>query len=106
MVDIHADRPILNHSVYCAAKAGLVMLTKSLAAELGPNIRVNAVAAGAILWPETMETDQADEIVSRTALKRRGEPTDIAEAVLFLVKGASYITGQIITVDGGRTIQQ
>lgn len=106
MVDIHADRPIANHSVYCAAKAGLVMLTKSLAADLGPDIRVNAVAAGAIIWPESMQSDQADEIVSRIALKRRGEPSDIANTVLFLVDQASYITGQVITVDGGRTIQQ
>lgn len=106
MVDIHADRPIINHSVYCAAKAGLVMLTKSLAADLGPQIRVNAVAAGAIIWPETMQSAQADEIVSRIALKRQGEPCDIADTVLFLVDQASYITGQIITVDGGRTIQQ
>jgi len=106
MVDIHADRPIINHSVYCAAKAGLVMLTKSLASDLGPEIRVNAVAAGAIIWPETMQSEQADEIVSRIALKRRGEPSDIADTVFFLVNQASYMTGQIITVDGGRTIQQ
>ena len=106
MVDIHADRPISNHSVYCAAKAGLVMLTKSLASDLGPEIRVNAVAAGAIIWPETMQSEQADEIVSRIALKRRGEPSDIADTVFFLVNQANYITGQIINVDGGRTIQQ
>ncbi len=106
MVDIHADRPIANHGVYCAAKAGLVMLTKSLAVDLSPEVRVNAVAAGAIIWPESMKDGQSDEIVSRIALKRRGEPSDIAETVLFLVDQASYITGQIITVDGGRTIQQ
>jgi pteridine reductase len=106
MVDIHADRPISNHSVYCAAKAGLVMLTKSLAFDLGPQIRVNAVAAGAIIWPEAMQSEQADEIVSRIALKRQGAPSDIADTVLFLVNRAGYITGQIISVDGGRTIQQ
>ncbi|PWQ98442.1 pteridine reductase [Leucothrix arctica] len=106
MVDIHADRPIANHSVYCAAKAGLVMLTKSLATDLGPDVRVNAVAAGAIIWPEAMGSNQSDEIVSRIALKRRGELGDIADTVLFLVNRASYITGQIITVDGGRTVQQ
>ena len=106
MVDIHADRPINSHVVYCAAKAGLVMLTKSLAADLAPKVRVNAVAAGAIIWPETMHANQTDEILARIALERRGEPSDIAEAVLFLVSKASYITGQILTVDGGRTIQQ
>ena len=106
MVDIHADRPIADHGVYCAAKAGLVMLTKSLATDLGPDVRVNAVAAGAIIWPEAMQSNQSDEIVSRIALKRRGELEDIADTVLFLVNRASYITGQIITVDGGRTIQQ
>lgn len=106
MVDIHADRPIKNHSVYCAAKAGLVMLTKSLATDLAPEVRVNGVAAGAIIWPEKMQENQVSEIVSRIALKRCGEATDIAEVILFLAKQANYVTGQIITVDGGRSIQQ
>ncbi|RVU84049.1 pteridine reductase [Leucothrix sargassi] len=106
MVDIHADRPLKGHSVYCAAKAGLVMLTQSLALELGPKVRVNAVAAGAIIWPENMQSDQMDEIVSKVALGKCGEPKDIAEMILFLVGKASYVTGQVLRVDGGRTIQQ
>lgn len=105
VVDIHADRPLKNYSVYCIAKAGLVMLTKSLACELGPAIRVNAVAPGAILWPEhDMDDATRDRIVSRTFLKRRGEPDDIARAVLYLVRDAGYVTGQVLTVDGGRSL--
>jgi len=104
IVDIHADRPLKGHPVYCMAKAGLVMMTKSLAKELGPNIRVNAVAPGAILWPEGMEAEMKDDIVSRTALKRIGDPEDIAKTVLFLAHDASYMTGQILSVDGGRSL--
>lgn len=105
IVDIHADRPLKNHTVYCCAKAGLVMLTKSLARELGPKVRCNAVAPGAIMWPETDQSeDEKNEIVSRTALKRSGSPQDIAKAVRFLVTDAPYVTGQIIPVDGGRTL--
>lgn len=105
IVDIHADKPMKNHTIYCAAKAGLAMITKSLAKELGPDIRVNGVAPGAIMWPEN-ELDEAtqNDIVERTALKRSGMPDDIAAAVLFLVRDAHYITGQIIPVDGGRSI--
>jgi pteridine reductase len=105
IVDIHAERPLKNHPLYSAAKAGLVMLTKSLARELAPDIRVNGVAPGAILWPQ-QETDEArkDYIISRTALRRQGSPEEVAKAVLFLINDASYITGQIITVDGGRTL--
>lgn len=105
MVDIHADRPLRGHPVYSIAKAGLVMLTKSLAAELGPEVRVNAVAPGAILWPESdMDQGTKDEIISRTFLKRRGDPTDIARAVRFLVRDATYVTGQVLAVDGGRSL--
>lgn len=104
MVDIHADKPLKNHSVYCMAKAGLVMMTKSLAKELGPNVRVNAVAPGAILWPEGMEQLLKEEILSRTALKKPGSPEDIAKTILFLVKDAPYMTGQILAVDGGRSL--
>lgn len=105
IVDIHADKPMKNHTIYCAAKAGLAMITKSLAKELGPEIRVNGVAPGAIMWPEN-ELDDAvqNDIVERTALKRSGMPDDIAATVLFLARDAHYITGQIIPVDGGRSI--
>jgi pteridine reductase len=104
MVDVHALRPMRNHPVYCAAKAGLVMLTQSLAKELGPAIRVNGVAPGAILWPDNeMNEDTRSSILERTALKRAGEPRHIADTILFLVN-TDYITGQIICVDGGRTL--
>ncbi len=105
MVDIHADRPLKNHTIYCIAKAGVAMMTKSLARELGPEIRVNGVAPGAILWPENeLDETTKSEILSRTALKRSGTPEDIARTILFLVRDGRYITGQIIPVDGGRTL--
>lgn len=104
IVDIHAERPLKNYPIYCAAKAGLVMLTKSLAKELGPAIRVNAVAPGAILWPDDLADDVKQEIMSRTALKRKGSPEDIAKAVQYLADDATYVTGQILTVDGGRSL--
>jgi pteridine reductase len=105
MVDVHAQRPMKDHPIYCAAKAGLVMITMSLAKELGPEIRVNAVAPGAILWPENdMHDDTKSLILDRTALKRPGEPDDIANTILFLVRDAPYITGQVIAVDGGRLL--
>ncbi len=104
IVDIHADRPLKNHTVYCVAKAGLVMLTKSLAREFGDDIRVNAIAPGAIMWPLDITEDLKSEIVSRTALKRKGEPLDIAKAVLYLVENADYMTGQVLTIDGGRSL--
>ena len=105
IVDIHADRPLKAHPVYSIAKAGLVMLTKALARELGPEVRVNAVAPGAILWPEhALDTAAKEYIISRTALKRQGVPHDIAQAVLFLIRDASYISGHVLTVDGGRSL--
>ncbi|MBD3610572.1 MAG: pteridine reductase [Gammaproteobacteria bacterium] len=105
IVDIHAERPLRNYPVYSMAKAGLVMLTKSLAGELGPEIRVNAVAPGAILWPEhDMDDVTKQRIVSRTFLKRQGEPTDISKAIRFYIEAAPYISGQIIAVDGGRSL--
>ena len=105
IIDVHAFRPMRQHTVYCAAKSGLAMLTQSLAKELGPDIRVNGVAPGAILWPENnMNTETQNTILERTALKRPGDPEDIAKAVLFLARDADYITGQIIPVDGGRTL--
>jgi len=106
MVDIHGDRPLELHPVYSIAKAGLIMLTKSMARELGPDVRVNGVAPGVILWPESPQNETTQqEIISRTALKREGNPMDIARTIEFLVCNADYITGQIITVDGGRTLQ-
>ena len=110
MVDVHAQRPMKDHPVYCAAKAGLAMITMSLAKELGPDIRVNGIAPGAILWPagNSADGDMPEHtkslILERTALKRPGQPIDIANTILFLVKDADYITGQIIAVDGGRSI--
>ncbi len=110
MIDIHAQRPMKQHPVYCAAKAGLAMLTMSLAKDLGPDIRVNGVAPGAILWPagDGANGDMPDQtknlILQRTSLKRSGEPIDIAKTILFLARDADYITGQIIAVDGGRSL--
>ena len=105
MVDVHAQRPMKEHPVYCAAKAGLAMLTMSLAKELGPEVRVNGVAPGAILWPENdMPEHTKNLILERTSIKRPGEPIDIAKTILFLVRDGEYITGQIIAVDGGRSI--
>jgi pteridine reductase len=106
IVDIHAEHGLSGYPVYSIAKAGLVSMTKVLAKELGPKVRVNAVAPGAILWPEDNNlSEQAKaEITQRVLLKRSGDPRDIAKAVLFLIKDADYITGQIITVDGGRSL--
>jgi pteridine reductase len=105
MVDIHALRPLKAHPVYSVAKAGLAMLTRSLARELGPEIRVNGIAPGPVLWPEgDLDEELKREIIGRTALKRHGTPQDIARTALFLAKDAPYITGQIIAVDGGRSI--
>lgn len=107
LVDIHAERPLAKHPIYSIAKAGNAMLVKSLARELGPEIRVNGIAPGAILWPsEELPEKVKSEIVARTALKRAGTPEDIARTVLFLVQDAGYISGQIIAVDGGRSVQQ
>ncbi|HBH35713.1 MAG TPA: pteridine reductase [Gammaproteobacteria bacterium] len=107
LVDIHALRPKRGYLVYSIAKAANAMLVKSLALELGPEIRVNGVAPGVILWPEHDISDaEKQEVLSRIALQRPGDPDDIAETVVFLVTGAEYITGQIIAVDGGRTVQQ
>lgn len=105
IVDIHADRPLKDYPIYCVAKAGLAMLTKSLARELAPAVRVNGVSPGAIMWPEVEAYEPLhQEIINRTALKREGEPGNIADAVWFLINSADYITGQIIAVDGGRTL--
>ena len=105
IVDIHALRPLKWHCVYSVAKAGLAMLTRSLARELGPDIRVNGIAPGPVLWPERpMDEALQREIIAKTALKRHGTPRDVARTALFLARDAPYITGQIIAVDGGRSI--
>jgi len=105
IVDIHGERPLKAHPVYSTAKAGLVMLSRTLARELGPEIRVNAVAPGAIMWPENGIDDVTKKrILSRTTLKRQGAPDDIARAALFLIRDAGYVSGQTITVDGGRSL--
>lgn len=105
MADVHGLRPLPEFSVYCTAKAGLIMLTQVLARELGPSIRVNGIAPGAILWPERpISEGQRAELLAKTALERMGSPEDIARTVLFLVRDAPYITGQVIAVDGGRLL--
>ena len=105
LVDIYAERPLKNYPVYNVAKAGLIGLTRTLARELGPEVRVNAVSPGAILWPEGDVDEIAQQrLISRTPLKRTGNPTDIAQTVLFLVRDAEFLTGQIVNVDGGRSI--
>jgi pteridine reductase len=105
IVDIHAQRPLRNHTVYGPAKAALVMLTRSMAKDLAPDIRVNGVAPGAILWPED-EMNEATKatILKQIPLERPGDPADVAGCVLYLVRDATYVTGQIIAVDGGRSI--
>jgi pteridine reductase len=105
LADIHGMRPLRRHPVYSVAKAGLIMLTRSLARELGPHIRVNAIAPGPVLWPEDgLDTALQAEIIDRTALKRPGSATDVARAVLFFATDAPYVTGQILAVDGGRSV--
>ena len=107
IVDIHADYPMKNYIVYTTAKGGLLALTRSLARELGPEVRVNGVAPGTILWPddEAWKDELARQrIMNQTALKRIGEPDDIAKTVEFLLTAAPYITGQVIAVDGGRSV--
>ena len=105
IVDIHAQRPLSNHLVYGSAKAGLAMLTRALAKELAPDVRVNGVSPGAILWPESdMSDDTKASILDQVPLARAGEPGDIAGCVVYLVRDATYVTGQIVAVDGGRSI--
>lgn len=106
IVDIHAERPLKDFVVYSVAKAGLVGLTRSLARELAPDVRVNAVAPGPILWPEdgTFDEVSRQRIISRTPLKREGSPDDIAKAVHYLIVDAPYVTGETLNVDGGRHV--
>lgn len=105
LADIHGRRPLRRYPVYSVAKAGVVMLTRSLARELGPHVRVNAVAPGPVMWPEDgMDAALQAKILARTALKRPGSAVDVARACLFFATEAPYITGQILAVDGGRSI--
>lgn len=105
IVDIYAERPLRGHTVYCMAKAALAMATKSLALELGPEVRVNGVAPGNVLWSENpIKAETLETVLERTALERQGAPGDIAGAVLWLLRGNHYVTGQILAVDGGRTL--
>jgi pteridine reductase len=104
IVDIHGLRPLKGFPVYSAAKAGLVMLTHALARELAPQVRVNAIAPGPVLFPETgLTEDKKTDIIERTLLKRRGSPQDIARAALFFAADAPYVTGQVLAIDGGRS---
>ncbi len=105
IVDIHGMRPLRHYPVYCVAKAGLIMLTKSLAKELAPHVRVNAVAPGPVMWPEGgLDESLRAKIIDRTLLKRPGSPEDVTRAVLFFATDAPYVTGQILAVDGGRSV--
>lgn len=103
IADIHAERPRAGYAMYGAAKAGLLAITRSLALELAPRIRVNAISPGAILWASTEDDELQAKTLGRIPLERRGDPADIAEAVLYLAQ-ARYVTGQVINVDGGRLI--
>lgn len=108
VVDIHAQRPLKNHAIYNISKAGIAMMTKTLAKELAPNIRVCGVSPGSILWPEneaSLTDEQKNKMLNKIALGKQGDATDIANTVLFLAN-SPYITGQIINVDGGRTLNQ
>jgi pteridine reductase len=104
LVDIHGLRPLKHYAVYSVAKAGLIMLTKALARELAPDVRVNAVAPGPVMWPDTADEALKEKVVSRTLLKRPGSAVDVARAVLFFAASAPYVTGQILAVDGGRSV--
>ena len=105
MIDIHAQRPLPEHPVYSTAKAGLMMLTRSLARELAPEVRVNGIAPGPILWPEGgLAPGLQEEIIDKTLLKRSGSPEDIVRTALFFARDATYVTGQILAVDGGRSV--
>jgi len=105
MLDIYAERPLAGYTLYCMTKASLAAMTRSLALELGPDIRVNGIAPGAVLWPAEGKSDEEqNELLSRTPLKRAGTPEDVASAILWLLRDAHYTTGQVIHVDGGRTL--
>jgi pteridine reductase len=105
LVDIYAERPLADHPLYCMAKAALAAMTRSLALDLAPEIRVNGVAPGAVMWPNDGKPyDDQQAMLARTPLKRAGTPEDVAATVLWLLRDAPFVTGQIIRVDGGRTL--
>lgn len=105
IADVYGMKPLLGHAAYCAAKAGLIMLTRALALELAPNVRVNAIAPGAVLWPETHGAElESAAVLAQIPMGHAGKPADVAESVVFLVRDAHYMTGQVIKVDGGRAI--
>lgn len=105
LIDIHATQPLARHPVYCMAKAALAMATRALAKELGPEVRVNGVSPGAVLWPESgKNSEEQQALVARTALRRIGTPEELAAAVLFLLRDATFVTGEILKVDGGRAL--
>ncbi len=105
LIDIHIKSPPKDHAVYIAAKAGLEVLTRSLARDLAPEVRVNGISPGAILWPEgELDAETKDKILNSVPLNRKGDPQDISDCVLFLINSASYISGQTISVDGGKSI--
>jgi pteridine reductase len=105
ILDIHASKPLRDHSVYCMAKAGLSMMTRALAQDLAPEIRVNGIAPGAIVWPEQNISEQERQrIVSQTPMGRTGDVADISGLAVFLATDAEFITGQVIAVDGGRSV--
>jgi len=106
ITDVHAERSLRDYAVYCISKSGLLMMTRALAKEWGPSVRVNAVAPGAVMWPEgenVMSVVEKNKVIERTALKRHGEPHDIASAVLFFIRDATYVSGQVLNIDGGRS---
>lgn len=105
LVDVYAERPLPGHPVYCMAKAALRMLTQALAVELGPEVRVNGIAPGNVLWSTNpVKAETAQTVEARTALRRQGGPDDISDAALFLIRDARYTTGHILSVDGGRLL--
>jgi pteridine reductase len=105
LLDIYAERPLADHPLYCMAKAALLAMTRSLALDLGPDIRVNGVAPGAVMWPsEGKAYDDQQAMIQRTPLQRAGTPDDVANTVLWLLRDAPFVTGQIIRIDGGRTL--
>jgi len=107
LVDIHGMRPLKRHPAYSSAKAGLIMLTRSLARELAPHVRVNAIAPGPVLWPEgDLDAALKQNILSRTPLGRVGSAEDIAKAAWFFAAEAPFVTGQVLAIDGGRSLGQ
>jgi pteridine reductase len=105
LLDIYAERPLANHPLYCMAKAALAAMTRSLALDLAPLVRVNGVAPGAVMWPSDGKPyDDQQAMLARTPMQRAGTPEDVAGAVLWLLRDAPFVTGQVLRVDGGRTL--